>query len=192
MNYTHLREILAHHQAYDQKERADMEHINALLEQQHNLLTRECQVAHITGSAIVMDSGSKRILLIKHRKLKRWLQAGGHGEGETNPADIALRETSEETNLADLHFFPPNTSPLPLDIDVHTIPANQDIPAHEHLDFRYLIVTTSPNSLSGNTLETLDARWFTYAETLALEMDAQLKRLIKKAYDCYLGTSSPT
>jgi 8-oxo-dGTP pyrophosphatase MutT (NUDIX family) len=81
----------------DDKERADL----ALMRAQRALLpeplSRSQPAAHFTGSAVVTDG--RRVALVHHRKLGRWLQPGGHVEA--NDGDdllaTALREAAEET-----------------------------------------------------------------------------------------------
>ena len=63
------------------------------------------------------------MLLTHHRKLDRWLQLGGHSDGESDPRQVALREAQEESGLARFRFLPEASDPLPLDLDVHPIPA---------------------------------------------------------------------
>lgn len=90
MGYARIKALLARHHPAGSKEGTDLAHIRALLERYDALLLRSCPVAHITGSAIIMDVRQGRVLLMLHRKLNRWVQPGGHGDGETDPADIAL------------------------------------------------------------------------------------------------------
>ena len=47
-----------------------------------NCFDRQCVPGHITGSAWVLDRSEKRTLLTHHRKLDKWLQLGGHSDGE--------------------------------------------------------------------------------------------------------------
>lgn len=188
MGYAQIRTLLAQHQPADSKERADLAHIRALLEQYDTLLSRTCPVAHITGSAIIMDARQGRVLLMLHRKLNRWVQPGGHGDGETDPADIALREAREETGLPDLSFYPAGGTPRLLDIDVHTIPRRGAEAAHEHLDFRYLLLTTVPEALNPAAGEVRDQRWLTMAEAMDLPLDKPLRRLLRKASECGAST----
>ena len=81
----------------------------------------------------------RRVLLLHHRKLDRWLQPGGHAEpGEADGEEVALREAREETGIAALRLHP--DAPRPLDVDVHAIPARGSEPAHLHLDLRYVVI----------------------------------------------------
>jgi 8-oxo-dGTP pyrophosphatase MutT (NUDIX family) len=74
------------------------------------------------------------VLLLHHRKLGRWIQLGGHADGDFDLCAVALREAREESGLLDI-------VPLSLeifDIDIHEIPVWKDVPAHLHFDVRFL------------------------------------------------------
>ncbi|MBC7792579.1 MAG: NUDIX hydrolase, partial [Clostridia bacterium] len=89
---------------------------------------------HFTASAFVLSPEGDAILLVKHPKLGRWLQPGGHVEPEDRDlASAALREAREETGLTDLTFLSPDI----FDVDVHVIPARKDEPEHKHFDVRF-------------------------------------------------------
>lgn len=169
------------HQCVDEAERASAERIAAMIEAHPDIWSPTCEAGHITGSALVVHRQSGRVLLLWHRKLERWLQMGGHGEFEMSAADIALREAQEESGLSDLRFVPRGTDPAPLDLDAHVIPASRGKPEHYHLDFRYLLATDRPKEIGRNDAESADLRWFTIAETLDLDLDGGLRRLIHKA-----------
>lgn len=132
------RELSAH-AAADAKEAADVAFVREFLRRHPaDAHLRSQREGHLTGSGFVLDAARERLLLLHHRRLDRWLQPGGHGEGERAPREIALREIEEETSLgpADLEAFPDERL---LDVDVHPIPENakKGEPAHLHLDLRY-------------------------------------------------------
>lgn len=54
---------------------------------------------HICTSAILIDPKTKKILLVHHKKLKKWVQPGGHIEDGEDPEEATLREIYEETGL---------------------------------------------------------------------------------------------
>lgn len=89
---------------------------------------------HFTGSAWLVSADGQRVLLMHHRKLDKWLQPGGHADGDTDLARVALREAWEETGVAGLcvegGIF---------DIDRHPIPARANEPEHWHYDVRYVV-----------------------------------------------------
>ena len=98
---------------------------------------------HITGSAWIVDTSKKFVLLTHHAKLNKWLQPGGHADGDENILRVALREVNEETGLR-----PPDMpQQSPFDIDIHPIPARKDFPEHLHYDVRFLWVADKNDPL---------------------------------------------
>ncbi|MFN2547625.1 MAG: NUDIX hydrolase, partial [Myxococcales bacterium] len=123
MRWKALDAQLAAHPSADEKEARDVAFVRAFLRAHPTDAHLRSQLeGHLTGSGFVLDSSRKRVLLLHHKKLERWLQPGGHGEGETDPRLVALREIEEETGLTakDLQPFPDDKL---LDVDVHRIPA---------------------------------------------------------------------
>ena len=75
-----------------------------------------------------------RVLLVHHAKLGRWLQPGGHSDGDPDTLAVALRGTREESGL-DVRAL----DDAIFDIDVHRIPARGREPAHLHFEVRFLV-----------------------------------------------------
>mgnify|MGYP003350613910 CR=1 FL=1 len=86
-----------------------------------------------TVAIFVVDAG--RVLLVLHRKLKKWLPLGGHIELDEDPEIAALREAREETGVAGVH----PVSPAIFDVDRHWIPDRPGEPGHWHQDLRFLL-----------------------------------------------------
>lgn len=63
------------------------------------LLRTTFNPGHATGSAFVVNSDLDRVLLMHHRKLDKWLQPGGHADGQEDLFQVAWRETLEETGV---------------------------------------------------------------------------------------------
>ncbi len=135
-------------------------------------LVRTCLDGHLTGSGMVVDDAGARVLLMHHAKLDRWLQPGGHADGDANLASVALREATEETGISDLLI-----DPDPADLDVHPIPARGAEPAHWHLDVRFLVRAPRSAKMLGND-ESLELRWFTPSEVGSVDPDGELSRLV--------------
>jgi 8-oxo-dGTP pyrophosphatase MutT (NUDIX family) len=141
-------------------------------------LERRCLAGHLTGSALVVEPTSRQVLLLHHAKLRRWLQPGGHADGEGDLGRVALREATEETGLEGLRLVRPA-----IDLDIHEIPARSDEPAHLHLDVRYLVL--APILDHRINAESTAARWLdpgaVGAETHTRDLDrlvaAGLRRL---------------
>lgn len=114
---------------------------------------------HITGSAWIVDETRTQALLTHHAKLSRWLQPGGHADGEENIIEVALREAREETGLTSLEVI----SPAIFDLDIHLIPARHDFLQHQHFDVRILL-QASRNERFTVTEESHDLAWVSLDE----------------------------
>ncbi|UVF18780.1 NUDIX domain-containing protein [Microvirga terrae] len=127
---------------------------------------------HVTTSAFILDPAGRRILLIHHRSLGRWLQPGGHYEPPDEPAMSALREAVEETGMGGLVIDPWHArTGLPIDIDSHRIPARpeRNEPEHWHHDIRYVVRATERDAVRPDLREVHGAAWRDVAdlETIA-------------------------
>jgi 8-oxo-dGTP pyrophosphatase MutT (NUDIX family) len=114
---------------------------------------RSHAVGHFTGSAWLVSAAGERVLLTHHRKLGRWLQLGGHADGDRDLARVALREAEEESGLCDLVV-----EPGIFDLDRHLIPARGNEPAHWHYDVRYVVRATGSEGFAVSE-ESLELAW---------------------------------
>jgi 8-oxo-dGTP pyrophosphatase MutT (NUDIX family) len=175
-----LRVRLQGHVPADAKEASDLAEILAFLDRYPDPFDRGIPEGHLTGSAVVVSAAGDRVLLLHHRKLRRWLQPGGHAElGEREGEVVALREAREETGIEGLVLHP--TAAQPLDVDVHPIPARDVEPAHRHLDLRYLVVAPPDASLRRQVAEARALRWFTWDELETADLDPGLRRALRAA-----------
>jgi 8-oxo-dGTP pyrophosphatase MutT (NUDIX family) len=164
----------------DDQEARDRARLSAFVRDHPEPFDRGIVEGHLTGSAIVVSADGRRVLLLHHRKLGRWLQPGGHADrGETSGEQVALREALEETGLVGLTLHP--SAPRPLDVDVHAIPERPGEPAHEHLDLRYLVVAPESAALAPQLAELHAIRWVPWDEVAALSPDRGLRRALRKA-----------
>ena len=106
----------------------------ALLEAAANPYERACAEGHFTASCWLVDRSGTRVLLTHHRKLERWLQLGGHADGDCDLPRVALHEAQEESGLDGLRV-----ERELFDIDRHWIPARAEVPGHWHYDARYVV-----------------------------------------------------
>ena len=123
-----------------------------------SLADRDTAPGHLTGSALVVDHAGERVLLILHAKLARWLQPGGHADGDHELAGVALKEATEETGIEGLRVMVPA-----IDLDIHEVGHGDPTGAHLHLDLRFLVVAPAGAVARGNH-ESTDLRWVTPAE----------------------------
>ncbi len=163
-----------------------VDRIRRLVTAHDDCFERTCRPGHITGSAWILSHDRTQCLLVHHRKLNRWLQPGGHADGQTDVADVALREAEEETGLTKLELALSSGQVVPLDVDVHLIPArldelgNEIESAHEHHDIRFLLVAEPDQPLVLSD-ESHDLRWFSKDELLEATDEESVLRMQRKA-----------
>lgn len=180
-----LRAALRAHQCDGAAEERDREAMLALVETEAACFARTTFApGHFTGSVFVFSAESGHVLLHHHRRLDRWLQMGGHDEGESDPVATALREGHEESGLADLVLL----TPAILDLDVHPIPPGRGEPGHSHFDVRYAAVTRTAGAARADEAESLGLAWLPLAEAARRMDEPGARRALAKAARL-LGTS---
>jgi 8-oxo-dGTP pyrophosphatase MutT (NUDIX family) len=137
---------------------------------------RTTRPGHLTGSAFVVSDDGERAVLLFHRKLRRWLQPGGHADGDMNLVHVAWREAAEETGIDGLAV-----DPEPVDLDIHEVrPPTED--PHLHLDVRFLVVAPPGAVLAAND-ESDAIRWVGRDELDEMELDPGLRRLAARSFE---------
>ena len=112
-------------------------------------------------------------MLTHHKKLKKWLQLGGHSDGVKDVLAVATREAVEESGLEvvalDTEIF---------DIDVHKIPERGSFPAHYHFDVRFAFRSVSETFSVSE--ESIDLEWVPIGDVHLRSTDDSVLRLKKK------------
>ncbi len=137
---------------------------------------RTLESGHITGSSWIIDGSRQYVLLTHHKKLDRWLQLGGHADGDENILNVATREAKEESGLKSIKLMGKSI----FDIDIHLIPANPKEQAHYHYDVRFLFEANMSESLIISS-ESKDLKWIK-VDTLAelTQHDKSMMRMVRK------------
>jgi 8-oxo-dGTP pyrophosphatase MutT (NUDIX family) len=138
-----------------------------------SLADRTTSPGHLTASAVVVEATLERVAVLLHAKLRRWLQPGGHADGDHELAGVALREATEETGLEGLRVVVPA-----VDLDVHRVDHGDGLGAHLHLDLRFVVLAPVGAELDPNH-ESLDLRWVTADELGALSDEDGLVQLVR-------------
>jgi 8-oxo-dGTP pyrophosphatase MutT (NUDIX family) len=147
----------------------------ALVETEPRCAERGLRMGHLTGSAWVVDAARERVLLTHHRKLGKWLQLGGHADGDLDLAAVALREAREESGLSSLRLV---TGEI-FDVDRHEIPARGDEPAHWHYDVRFLF-TADPTETWVVTPESRALAWVELERVRDHNPEESMARMVRK------------
>ena len=134
MNRILLRENLQNYRTpYEEEAEFTSEFLELTFDEQ--AFKRERLEGHFTASAWIVNKRRTHSLLTLHGKLNRWLQLGGHADGNENLLEVAMTEAREESGLTSLRLVDKRI----YDIDKHIIPQRGDVPEHFHYDVRYLI-----------------------------------------------------
>lgn len=134
--------LLKKHRTNSEEERAFLPRFLDLLDHPDAFL-RTHLPGHITGSAWIIDASKEFVLLTHHAKLDKWLQPGGHADGDEDVLNVALREAREETGLIELLLVQKEI----FDVDIHTIPLRKDFPEHLHYDIRFIFQASKDEPL---------------------------------------------
>ncbi|MGW0966149.1 NUDIX hydrolase [Streptomyces sp. NPDC002516] len=158
--------VLKGHEGQEELRQVYLDHLS----EHPDGMWKACHAGHLTASALVVDPSRGRVLLTLHRKLRMWLQMGGHCEpGDATLAEAALREATEESGVEGLTLLPGG----PVTLDRHAIPA----PCHWHLDVQYAALAPA-EAVEAISDESLDLRWFAYDEVAGVA-DASVVRLLE-------------
>lgn len=141
-----------------------------------NAFLRTCLPGHFTASAWVMNLEYDRVLLMHHFKLDKWLQPGGHCEGDEDFQKVAKKEVLEETGLPSIA----NINKDIFDLDIHLVPSRKNEPSHYHYDIRYLVTADDKIPLQGNQ-ESNALKWATLDEIPKLTQEHSVLRMLEKS-----------
>lgn len=178
----HILGLLEGHHPAGPREAEAVERVRRFMEATEAPLDRSNEDGHVVASGLVGSRTLDRVVLLHHRALDRWLQCGGHAEpDERQPQEVARREALEETGFERVDDHPLWEGLL--DVDVHEIPATSGMPAHIHMDLRFLFEADPEQTPRPPDGEAHEARWFPLEEARrSLALDEGLQRLLWKAH----------
>lgn len=170
-----LLDQLAAYQAAHPAEAETVEQFLEFVNSQPECFERTLAIGHITGSAWIVTPDGSEVLLTHHRKLDRWLQLGGHADGDPDVIAVALKEAQEESGLEEFALLGDGI----FDLDIHPIPARKSEPEHLHYDVRYVFRATGHTDFTVSE-ESHDLRWVPIDEVQTLTTEESMLRMVRK------------
>src|SRR5262245_61991402 len=167
-------DLLAEYATRYPDEAATVARFDAFVRSERRCFDRDCWSGHVTGSAWLVDANGARVLLTHHRKLDRWLQLGGHSDGDDDPLRVACREAEEESGI---HVEP--VSRELFDIDIHAIPSRNSDPEHYHFDLRFALRVSGDEAFSVSN-ESRALAWVTIDDIASYTTEASVLRMARK------------
>ena len=176
------RDLLRYRTYWPEDRPAVLQRYLTFVESTPDCCLRSHAEGHCTGSAFIVSPDFAGTLLLYHPFLKRWLQPGGHADGDTDLQRVARREASEETGLAPNAF---KAVPLggeervPFDLDIHPIPERGQEKAHFHYDLRFLF-TTDPTAILTPESEQMLLEWVPLDQVAERTDERSVLRMVEK------------
>lgn len=148
---------------------------------------RSCRVGHFTSSAFLLNREKTHILLMHHSKLDRWMQLGGHCDGDHDVANVAIKEAKEESGINKIKTIGTDI----FDLDIHLIPANKKEAAHYHFDIRFLLHAYGDDMPQKNH-ESKELRWISIHDEYIPSQEISVLRMFEKIRSGQSLLSSPS
>jgi 8-oxo-dGTP pyrophosphatase MutT (NUDIX family) len=177
VNNMNLHTKLANYHSPFLEENVSKEKILKFLASCKDPFSRKSLEGHVTASGFLVNNDKSKFLLMHHRKLKKWVQPGGHCDGDADVLAIAIKETKEESGIVSIK---PISCQI-YDIEVYWFPANLNEKGHYHYDITFLLGTVD-NDLLIKNIEANALRWFAFEDYFheGVIVDNPIKRMIKK------------
>ncbi len=167
--------LLKEYQRRYPEESSVIEALQNFVQEHPSCFERSLKIGHLTGSAWLVNQAGTHTLLTHHKKLNKWIQPGGHVDGNPNVLEAALREAEEESGIVGL---------LPVsedifDIDIHAIPPHNGEAEHSHYDIRFAVHTTDSEAFQLSD-ESHDLAWVDLQKVQQFSQEESMLRMVRK------------
>lgn len=136
---------------------------------------RSFKPGHLTASCWLWNYDQTACLFTHHKKLNKWLQLGGHADGDPDLLKVALKEAVEESGISQIEVIDSQI----FDLSIHPIPENSKESAHLHYDVRFIlkVVQDLPFIISD---ESNDLKWIPIEEMTSFNLDPSILKMKNK------------
>jgi len=177
--YKELKKIFSDYDTkYPWEKDIGLKYLNLLEKYSQDAFFRDNMVGHFTWSMYVFNTDRTKVLLMHHKKLKKWIQFGWHPDWDSDIENVALRELEEEswitcTKKDLLKDF--------VDLDIHDIPAQatKGEAKHKHYDIRFWVDVDEQIAFIKEEKEVNDIQWFSFEEVEDMENEIWEESLLK-------------
>ena len=148
----------------------------SFIENHTNHFSRTNHHGHFTGSAWIINPDKTKILMTHHKKIGKWLQLGGHADGESDLLKVSQREAVEESGINNFVII----SNEIFDMDIHEIPPIGSDPKHLHYDIRFLLQADPDKESLIISNESHDVAWIPLDQIAHYNSEQSIMRMVDK------------
>ena len=148
----------------------------SFIENHTNHFSRTNHHGHFTGSAWIINPDKTKILMTHHKKIGKWLQLGGHADGESDLLKVSQREAVEESGI---NNFVTISNEI-FDMDIHEIPPIGSDPKHLHYDIRFLLEADPDKESLTISNESHDVAWIPLDQIAHYNSEKSIMRMVDK------------
>ena len=176
-----IREDIFNYIPCCEQEERDKAVMLKFLDDNADAFSRENLIAHMTASAWVVNPAQDKVLMVYHKLYDSWSWTGGHADGETDLAAVALREVKEETGVKSARLLSRDIISLEiLTVDGHE-KRGKYVPSHLHMNVTYLIEADENDALKICEEENSGVQWFSPEDALKSSSEPWfVERIYKK------------
>lgn len=169
---------IRNYEPFNTQEAKDKELIVSCLRNMEHVFSRDNKIAHMTASAWVVNQRRDKVLMAYHKIYDSWAWLGGHADGEFDLLKVALRETTEESGIKNIHPVSENIYSLEvLSVGGH-VKHGTYVSSHLHLNVTYLLEAEEHESLSIKLDENSNVSWFSPEEAIRASSEQWFKENI--------------
>lgn len=169
---------------FNEQEEKDRDFIIEFLKNNEDAFLRSNRVAHMTGTAWVVNRDRSKVLMVYHNIYNSWSWLGGHADGNTDLLEVTVKEVKEEAGIHNVQVV----SPEIFSVEVLTVDGHEKrgeyVSSHLHLNVTYLLEADSEETVHIKADENSGVAWFTPGEALQKSTEPWfVKRVYSKLID---------